>query len=56
MTNIEENKRMARRWLGLVSEHRIEEICAMTAPASFRPGRHKGALSGHRPHRPAMDD
>jgi predicted SnoaL-like aldol condensation-catalyzing enzyme len=23
---------LARRWLDLVSEHRIEEICAMTAP------------------------
>lgn len=29
---IEDNKTIARRWLDLISEHRIEEICAMTAP------------------------
>ena len=32
MNSIEENKRIARRWLDLVSEHKIEEICALTAP------------------------
>ena len=32
MTSTENNKRIARRWLELVSKHRIEEICAMTAP------------------------
>src|SRR5262249_48396866 len=32
MSIIEENKRIARRWLDLISSHRIEEICDMTAP------------------------
>jgi predicted SnoaL-like aldol condensation-catalyzing enzyme len=32
MSTIEDNKRIARRWLELVSEHGIEEICEMTAP------------------------
>lgn len=32
MGTIEENKELARRWLDLVSEHRIEELCALTAP------------------------
>jgi len=32
MSFIEENKTTARRWLDLISEHRIEEICEMTAP------------------------
>jgi hypothetical protein len=32
MNSIEDNKRIARRWLELVSEHRIEQICAMSAP------------------------
>jgi predicted SnoaL-like aldol condensation-catalyzing enzyme len=32
MQSIEENKRIACRWLDLVSEHRIEEICALIAP------------------------
>lgn len=32
MCFIEDNKTIARRWLDLISEHRIEEICAMTAP------------------------
>ena len=32
MSSIEDNKRVARRWLELVSEHGIEEICEMTAP------------------------
>jgi len=30
--SIEENKRIARRWLDLVSAHQVDEICAMTAP------------------------
>jgi hypothetical protein len=29
---IEENKRIARRFLDLVSDHRIEELCEMVAP------------------------
>ncbi|MBO3461059.1 ester cyclase [Aetokthonos hydrillicola Thurmond2011] len=32
MSSIEENKRIARRWLELITEHKIEEICSMTAP------------------------
>jgi predicted SnoaL-like aldol condensation-catalyzing enzyme len=32
MSTIEDNKIIARRWLELVSEHEIEEICEMTAP------------------------
>ncbi|BAZ12477.1 hypothetical protein NIES4071_43080 [Calothrix sp. NIES-4071] len=31
MSSIEENKRIARRWLELISEHKIEEICEMIA-------------------------
>jgi hypothetical protein len=30
MSKIEENKRIARRWIGLISEHKIDEICALT--------------------------
>ncbi|HWO08742.1 MAG TPA: nuclear transport factor 2 family protein [Polyangiaceae bacterium] len=29
----EENKRLAKHWLDAISEHRVEEICALTAPA-----------------------
>jgi predicted SnoaL-like aldol condensation-catalyzing enzyme len=32
MNTIESNKRLARRFLDLVSQHQIEEICAMVAP------------------------
>ena len=32
MCSIKDNKIIARRWLELISEHRIEEICEMTAP------------------------
>jgi len=32
MSNLDENKQIARRWLELVSEGRIDELCAMTAP------------------------
>ncbi|OKH44344.1 hypothetical protein NIES2101_28470 [Calothrix sp. HK-06] len=32
VSSIEDNKVIARRWLELVSEHKIEEICEMTAP------------------------
>ena len=32
MSNIEENKRMARRFLALVGEHKVEELCEMIAP------------------------
>ena len=32
MSSIEDNKIMARRWLELITEHKIEELCEMTAP------------------------
>jgi hypothetical protein len=32
MRSTAENKMLARRWLDLVSEHHIDEICEMTAP------------------------
>ena len=32
MSSIEENKIIARRWLELINEHSIEDICSMTAP------------------------
>jgi hypothetical protein len=32
MSSIAENKQIARRWLDLVSAHKIDELCAMTAP------------------------
>jgi predicted ester cyclase len=32
MSSIEENKSMARRFLNLVSEHKLEELCEMVAP------------------------
>lgn len=32
MCSIKDNKIIARRWLELISEHKIEEICEMTAP------------------------
>jgi predicted ester cyclase len=30
---IEANKQLARRWLDLVTEHRVEDICRITAPS-----------------------
>ena len=33
MSTIEDNKRIARRWFELVTQGRVEELCAMTAPA-----------------------
>jgi SnoaL-like polyketide cyclase len=32
MSSVEENKRIARCWLELISAHRVEEICEMVAP------------------------
>jgi hypothetical protein len=32
MSNLDENKHVARRWLELVSEGRLDDLCAMTAP------------------------
>lgn len=32
MLSIEDNKIIARRWFELINEHKIEEICEITAP------------------------
>jgi hypothetical protein len=32
MYSIEDNKRIARQWIDLISAHQIDEICALTAP------------------------
>ncbi|MDZ7970341.1 MAG: ester cyclase [Nostoc sp. DedSLP03] len=32
MSSIEDNKIIAQRWIELISEHKIEEICEITAP------------------------
>ncbi|MDZ8139415.1 MAG: ester cyclase [Nostoc sp. DedQUE04] len=32
MSSIENNKIIAQRWMELISEHKIEEICEITAP------------------------
>ena len=32
MSCIEENKAIARRWIDLISEHKVEELIALTAP------------------------
>lgn len=32
MSSIENNKLIAMRWLGLINENKIEELCRMTAP------------------------
>ena len=32
MSAIEDNKIIARRWFELINEHKLEEICEMTAP------------------------
>jgi predicted SnoaL-like aldol condensation-catalyzing enzyme len=32
MSTIEDNKRIALRWFDLVTQGRVEELCAMTAP------------------------
>jgi predicted SnoaL-like aldol condensation-catalyzing enzyme len=48
MSTIQENKMIARRWLDLVSEHRVEEICEMTSPAWKMHGGPPGLPSGPR--------
>jgi predicted ester cyclase len=47
MCSIEENKRIARRWLDLVSAHEIEQICELTAPAWTMHGGPPNLASGH---------
>jgi len=32
MSKIEENKKIARRWIDLISQHKLDEICRMIAP------------------------
>jgi predicted ester cyclase len=47
MSSIQENKHTARRWIELITEHRVEEICEMTAPAWTMHGGPPGLPSGH---------
>ena len=44
MSSIKDNKMIARRWLELVNEHNIEEICEMTAPTWTMHGGPPGGL------------
>ncbi len=47
MSLIQDNKAIARRWLELVSEDQIEEICEMTAPTwTMHGGPPQGLPSG----------
>lgn len=46
MPNIEENKRIARRFLELVSEHKVEELCELIAPTWIMHGGPPGLPSG----------
>lgn len=46
MYQTESNKRLARRWLELVSEHRVEELCAATAPTWTMHGGPPGLPAG----------
>jgi SnoaL-like domain len=46
MSTIEENKRIARRWLELISEPGIETICEMTDPAWTMHGGPPGLPAG----------
>src|SRR5262249_1098076 len=47
MSSIQENKITARRWLELITEHKIEEICDMTDPAWTMHGGPPGLPPGH---------
>jgi hypothetical protein len=44
MTSMEDNKTIARRWIELVNEHKIEEVCQMTAPTWTMHGGPPGGL------------
>src|SRR5262245_2143168 len=46
MVAIEENKQLARRWMELISRHKIEEICTMTTPTWRMDGGPPGLPSG----------
>ncbi|MCA1628015.1 MAG: ester cyclase [Acidobacteria bacterium] len=47
MSDVEDNKIIARRWLELISEQRIEEICEMIAPTWMMRGGPPGLPPGH---------
>src|SRR5262249_23994218 len=47
MSEIEENKKIAREWLGFISEHKIEEICRLTAPTWKMHGGPPNLATGH---------
>jgi hypothetical protein len=47
MYPIEDNKRIARRWIDLISAHQIDEICALTAPTWTMRGGPPNLPSGH---------
>ena len=44
MLSLEENKTIARRWIELVNEHKVEEVCHMTAPSWTMHGGPPGGL------------
>ena len=44
MLSLEENKTIARRWIELVNEHKVEEVCQMTAPTWTMHGGPPGGL------------
>ena len=44
MLSLEDNKTIARRWIELVNEHNIEEVCKMTAPTWTMHGGPPGGL------------
>lgn len=44
MSSIEENKRIARHFLELVGEHKVEELCEMIAPTWTMHGGPPGGL------------
>ena len=46
MSSIEENKSIARRFLELVGEHKVEELCKMIAPTWTMHGGPPGLPSG----------
>lgn len=47
MSETEENKRIAREWLDLISEHKIEEICQLTAANWRMHGGPPNLATGH---------
>src|SRR3954469_9241517 len=56
MSTIEDNKRIAMRWFELVTQGRVEELCAMTAPTWTMHGgpcRCRSARTGSVPCSPA---